>query len=122
VFHFEVVPLRERGRLVPRWQFGRVMKCGQLEVHEVHDAALRRIVRVATLRAASVDLLPPLRDVSLIAISGPRMTLTGIEAVPGSIDVDVGAGTLYQQSWLLIAISEADATAWLQRERAAGRC
>ena len=122
MFHFEVVPLRERGRLVPRWQFGRVMKCGQLEVHEVHDAALRRIVRVATLRAASVDLLPPLRDVSLIAISGQRMTLTGIEAVPGGIDVDAGAGTLYQQSWLLIAISQADATAWLQRERAAGRC
>jgi hypothetical protein len=77
---------------------GRMHERGQLVVEETFDSEVKRTVRTARLvDAANKDLLPPLRDVTLVAASRDWMTLTGYEVK----ETALGAGQAFQQSWVL---------------------
>ena len=102
---FEVTPMRERGRLVPRWQYGRVMRSGQLEVDESRDPSFKRVVRRARVLVSGTDQLLPLLDARLIAVRGEVMTLSGFEAVAG-VCAGPDDASLFQQSWVLVWIGE----------------
>jgi hypothetical protein len=73
---------------------------GELLVFEQRDEALRRTVRVASLRAGTAadlrDLLPPLIDACLLWMSTGGFALAGFERVPRprtEVAVD------YAQTW-----------------------
>lgn len=55
---------------------------GELFLQEAYDSDLRRNVRRAHLRAAGLDVVPPLRDAVVTWIGGNSLTVIGIEADP----------------------------------------
>lgn len=77
--------LYQDGRPLPRAAAGaRAAPSGALTLTEEFDHALRRCVRVAHLRRPGPgdDVLPPIRDATVIWMAGNRMTLTGLETDP----------------------------------------
>lgn len=92
---FSVVYLQFRGQAVDGSRIiAERPRVGELRVEHAQDAELHRPLRVVRLirtdQSLDPDLLPPLLDVSLVAMSGLGFTLTGFERIEGRC---------YQQSW-----------------------
>ena len=96
---FKVQRIRAHGIVLARGQRAATPEArGDLFVEEHADEALRRTVRMARLLSASDgikrELLPPLFDVTLVAMAQSGFTLTGFERIGnGREDAE------YAQSW-----------------------
>lgn len=96
---FSVVCMRRAGVPIPKEKLPRQpVAVGELLVVEHTDASLGRMVRVAQLRNPTRpregNLLPPLRDVQLLWVAPPGMTLAGFERI--AVDKTM---TDFAQSW-----------------------
>lgn len=94
---FYVIRQRREGRLIPRHALPVRTQTvrGELRVLEDRDPVLRRVCKVARLVQPdnpTVELLPQLKDVTLLYIDHARIVLTGFEQV---LDHD------YAQTWML---------------------
>jgi len=94
---FAVVPLRYRGRPLPRLEgANRQPWVGDLRVEELRDEELMRYVRMARVlvldRPRAVEVLGELFEPQLIAMSPLAFTLSGWERV---------GDQCYGQSWLV---------------------
>ena len=95
---FAVRFLRHRGRALP-WRdvINRAPCVGDVRIEETRDELLRRYVRTAKLYPDDVPVvslqgLPELLDVRVVAMSQQAFTLCGVERCDGAD---------YAQSWLL---------------------
>jgi hypothetical protein len=93
---FFVLRQRNEGRLMPRHTVAvRDAVHGELSVHDQRDGVLHRQCRVARLVKVDephVDILPPLKDATLLYVDRERWVLTGFEHI---LDRD------YAQTWML---------------------
>jgi hypothetical protein len=94
---FHVLRQRREGRVIPRHTMhidaDRVR--GELRVSDGRDPLLRRSCRVARLVDPArlvADVLPPLKDATLLYVDHTRLVLTGFEQV---LERD------YAQTWML---------------------
>ena len=97
---FDAARARRNGRLLTKGQRDREWVRGVLLIDEERDAELMRIVRVARLvePVKRSDLLPPLRDVQVVAVRPGWWTLTGFERIT---EPPPGDTACYQQSWFM---------------------
>lgn len=97
--HFKVQRMRARGVVMTRGERSSQDEAsGELRVEEHGDGLLGRSLRTARLLSTGQgihrDLLPPLYDVTLVAMAANGFTLTGFERI------GEGKGTVeYAQSW-----------------------
>lgn len=115
----EVTPLRQEGKVNPRWKHGADLCIGRLQVMEQHDRAVRRWVRTAVLHTHDrLELLPPLRDVMLLQLEGQYFVLGGYEHkyITGAEEP-----ALVGQAWAIHAVDEALYRSWRARQDAEGR-
>ncbi len=98
---FGVVPIRFRGRPLPRAELAnRSPWIGDLRIEEIRDEQLMRYVRTARVlvmdRPRAADVLGELFEPQIIAMSPQAFTLSGYERV---------GDQCYAQSWLVREIS-----------------
>jgi len=110
-FLFDLRLARVRGRIPPKTaapEGGR----GWLQVTESRDDELRRTVRRASFRLEdkAAPAIPDLLDVTLLAITGSTMSLSGFEEVADGPLLDARR---YAQTWLLVPASERELDAAL---------
>ncbi len=94
---FAVVPMRFRGRPLPRHELANhALWIGDLRVEEMHDEQLKRYVRMARVlvldRPRKADVLGELYEPVIIAMSPQAFSLSGYERV---------GDQCYAQSWLV---------------------
>jgi hypothetical protein len=104
---FYVKVARREGKLKPGHQRHMAQAVrGELQITEQWVADWNRHTLVATLRATSADVLPPLYDVHIHFAQNLLMTLSGIERIP---DGFAGGGTFdHPQSWLMSLAIDVD--------------
>jgi hypothetical protein len=82
---FYLLVHRQEGRMRARWQIGGARGLlGELEVRDGDDTTLRRRTRIARFFDSSQplkDLVPPLKDATLLYIDHRRMVLCGFERI-----------------------------------------
>lgn len=115
----EVTPLRQDGKINPRWKWGVDLRMGRLQVTEQHDRAVRRSVRVATLSTHDcIELMTPLRDVVLLHLEASYMVLAGYQH---SYLIGASEPALLGQTWAVHQITETHYREWHARQAAEGR-
>lgn len=97
---FDMIRVRERGVVVPRFQIGRQRAVrGRLNVGDEYQPELRRHLRRATLQLQGHGQAPePLWDVQLVHASGEMLVLGGFERIDDAFRV-----IEYAQTWVLCA-------------------
>ena len=100
---FPVVPMRSRGRPLPRADLAYCPPwIGDLRIEEIRDEQLMRYVRMARVlvldRPRAADVLAELFEPQIIAMSPQAFTLSGYERV---------GDQCYAQSWLVRQIEDA---------------
>ena len=100
---FAVVPMRRRGRLVPRVELSNSAPLiGDVRVEEIRDETLMRYVRTARVlaldRPRASEVLAELFEPQIVAMSPQAFTLSGIERV---------GEQSYAQSWLVRNVEHA---------------
>lgn len=115
----EVTPLRQEGKVNPRWKHGADLCVGRLHVCEQRDPAVRRWVRTASLHTHDLmELMPPLRDAVLLQLEGSYFVLAGYEH---RYIVGTDAPALVGQAWAVHAVDEARYREWHAQQTAEGR-
>jgi hypothetical protein len=99
---FFALKQRRDGRVIPRHAIHPGADCvhGELRVADGKDPVMQRLCRVARLvkpNEPTVDLLPPLKDATLLYVDHARFVITGFEQ---SLDRD------YAQTWMLTLDSD----------------
>ncbi len=100
---FYVIRQRDEGRLIARHSFNinRSVVHGDLRMVEERDPVLRRTCLMARLKAPDqplTELLPPLKDATLLYMDHSRLVIAGFEQI---LDRD------YAQTWMLTLDTEA---------------
>jgi hypothetical protein len=94
---------RDKGRLLSKFQRDRRWREGTLTIIEERDPELHRVLRVARLKQPDgTDVLPPLLDATIIAMTVDQWSITGFERLE---EERVGGDAVcYQQSWLITPV------------------
>jgi hypothetical protein len=109
--YFAVTTLVDRGWPLPRWRHGRGGVPARIEIRESHDDDAHpsriRLVAKATGPGGGRDLLPPLRDATVVYMLGDEMMIAGIERLEDERLPDRHRD--YAQTWFCKRIPDASA-------------
>ena len=100
---FAVVPMRSRGRPLPRAELANATPwIGDVRIEEIRDEQLMRYVRTARVllldRPRAANVLGELLEPQIVAMSPQAFTLSGFERV---------GEQCYAQSWLVRPVRDA---------------